>query len=168
MRVAVEASPNLAAEHDESLRPFSLEFRVGRGFASLCCPKGSAVDVGRARLRLPRAGERRHQRGIAAQRRAVGCGSVDDHIEATPIISAHPRCRGVDQPLLGHDLAFGTHGFSGNADPRVFECFSSPREKSGARASEGMVTELVHVAPAAVCWAASAVADGERHAQAAA
>ena len=96
MRVAVEASPNLAAEHDESLRPFSLEFRVRRGFASLCCPKGSAVDVGRARLRLPRAGERRHQRGIAAQRRAVGCGSVDDHIEATPIIPIRLAWQGQD------------------------------------------------------------------------
>ena len=71
VRVAVEASANLTAEHDESLRPFAPELRIGRGLASLCCPEGSAVEVGRTGLRLPGACERRHQCGIAAQRCAV-------------------------------------------------------------------------------------------------
>ena len=71
MRIAVEASANLTAEHDESLRPFAPELRIGRGLASLCCPEGSAVEVGRTGLRLPGACERRHQCGIAAQRCAV-------------------------------------------------------------------------------------------------
>ena len=120
MRVAVEASANLTAEHDESLRPFAPELRLGRGLASLCCPEGSAVEVGRTGLRLPGACERRHQCGIAAQRRAVSRGPVNDHIEAVPIIRVHTGRCGVHQPLLWHYLAFGTHGFSRYADPRVF------------------------------------------------
>ena len=71
----------------------------------------------------------------------------------------------MDQPLLRHYLAF--HGLSRNADTRSFESLSS-REKSGARASGSVITELVNLSPTSVCRSASsAVADGERHAQAA-
>ena len=105
MRVTVEGSANLTAEHDESLRPFAQELRIDRGLESLCCPEGSAVEVGRTGLRLPGACERRHQCGIAAQRCAVSRDPVNDHIEAAPIIRVHTGRRGVHQPLLWHYLA---------------------------------------------------------------
>ena len=107
---------------------------------------------------------------MASQHSAVPLcrGPVNDHIEAAPIIRVHTGRCGVHQPLLWHYLAFGAHGFSRYADPRVFQRLSSPGEKSGARASESVVTEPVNLPAAAVCRSASAVADGERHAQAAA
>ena len=131
MRVAVEASANLTAEHDESLRPFAPELRIGRGLASLCCPEGgasrSAVQGCGCPVRVSDC-ERRHQCGIAAQRCAASRGPVNDHIEAAPIIRVHTGRRGVHQPLLWHYVAFGTHGFSRYADPRVFERLISGRE----------------------------------------
>ena len=55
LRIAVEAPSDFASKYDELLGPCALEFRVGGCFASLCCPQGGAVDIGRAWLWLSRA-----------------------------------------------------------------------------------------------------------------
>ena len=74
----------------------------------------------------------------------------------------------MHEPLLWNHLPFGTDGFARDADPRTLDDLGASGEQAGSRASERVVAEAVDLRPTAGRRAASAVAEGEWHAQASA
>ena len=54
---------------------------------------------------------------IAAERASVGSGTIDNEVEAPAVVRGDVWGGRVGEPLLRHDLSFGTHGLAGDAYP---------------------------------------------------
>ena len=51
----------------------------------------------------------------------LGGGPVDNEAEATAVVDWDACCGCVGEPLLRHDLTFGSDGLSCHADPSALE-----------------------------------------------
>ena len=143
-----EAPSDLAAKHDELLRPFALELRV---LASLYCPQGGAVDIGRAWLWLPRAHKWRYT-NVVSQHSTVPLGVAS-------LMTTSKRCRSSARTLGA--LVCTSHCF-------VPTCPSAPTASPATRTpwrtelagrfagKQARVTESVDLCPTAVCRSAYA------------
>ena len=60
---------------------------------------------------------------VAAQRSSVGAGPVNDEIMATAVVGR------VGEPLLWHDLTFGSDGLSHHVGPRAIDDSSTPGQQ---------------------------------------
>ena len=68
-------------------------------------------------MRVPCPREGGHQCCVAAQCPAIGSGAVDDKVEAPTVLGWDAGSGCVGEPLLWHDLAFGSYGLARHADP---------------------------------------------------
>ena len=75
---------------------------------------------------MTRACKGGHQGRIAAERASVGSGTVDNEVEAPAVVRGDVWGGRVGEPLLRHDLSFGTHGLAGDAYPILARLASRP------------------------------------------
>ena len=105
-RLLVPAAAHLRAEDDELLRPASLELRVSSAFAALGNFQRGSVNHRRAWLRVSRACQGGHKRGVAAQGPAMARRAIHDEVEPASVFCSDVGGGGVGEPLLRNDLAF--------------------------------------------------------------
>ena len=110
---------------------------------------------GSTRLGLARAGERRHQGRIAAQRSTHRRCSVDHQVEAASVAWGNARSSGVAKPLLRDYLTVGANSFACDPHPCPFDvaeptalCEGRPRHdrrtcRRARRNREGGHTDLI-------------------------
>ena len=115
-----------AAQDDELLRPASLELRVSSAFAALGNFQRGSVNHRRAWLRVSRACQGGHKRGVAAQGSAMAHRAIHDEVEPVSVFCSDAGGGGVGEPLLRNDQAFRPHHLSREADPRPFHQLSPP------------------------------------------
>ena len=63
-------------------------------------------------MRVPCPREGGHQCCVAAQCPTIGSGAVDDKVEAPTVLGWDAGSGCVGEPLLWHDLAFGSYGLA--------------------------------------------------------
>ena len=127
----------------ELLRPASLELRVSSTFAALGNFQRGSVNHRRAWLRMSRACQGGHERGVAAQGPAMARRAIHDEVEPATVFCSDAGGGGVGEQLLRDDLAFRPHRLSRDADPRPFHQLSPPGQQAGARASKRVVAKTV-------------------------
>ena len=66
---------------------------------------------------MTRACKGGHQGRIAAERASVGGGTLHNEVEAPAVARGDVRGGRVSEPLLRHDLSFGTHSLAGDTYP---------------------------------------------------
>jgi len=108
-RLLVPAAAHLRAEDDELLGPASLELRVSSAFAALGNFQRGSVNHRRAWLRVSRACQGGHERGVAAQGPAMARRAIHDEVEPASVFCSDAWGGGVGEPLLRNDLAFCPH-----------------------------------------------------------
>ena len=86
-------------------------------------------------MRVPCPREGGHQCCVAAQCPAIGSGAVDDKVEAPTVLGWDAGSGCVGEPLLWHDLAFGSYGLARHADPGALNHFRTSGQQARPRAS---------------------------------
>ena len=84
----------------ELLRPASLELRVSSAFAALGNFQRGSVNHRRAGLRVSRACQGGHKRGVAAQGPAMARRATHDEVEPASVFCSDAGGGGVGEPLL--------------------------------------------------------------------
>ena len=159
----IPAPAYLRAKNQEPLRPLSEQLRVRRPFPALSHPQGRSVLLRRPGLRGPRARQRRHKRGVAAECLPPRGNTVDDQVQAASVPRVDSNGRGVGKPLLRHHLTFWAHSFARHPHPGPLDNLRAPSEQTSPRASKGMIPESVSDASAAgPLTPASVGRDGQR------
>ena len=118
---------NLASQHYELVRPGGAELGVDAAFAAVGSAHAHSVLGVSARLRVASARDGRDQGGVAAKRAAKRVSPIDNHVQATAVVS-RDVCRRVGQPLLWDDPALGPNGLPRNAHPRALQRFGTTLE----------------------------------------
>ena len=86
---------------------------------------------------------------------------INGEVEAAAVVGWDAYSGGVGEPLLRHDLPFGSDGLTCHADPSALDEFGTSGQQAGSRASKGI---RVHGATAS--WVGAAAAGANRQGQA--